>query len=663
MLPIMRTPTGRRIFAIPNTLGLHQLYSYSPPRLHQQHPFSSVTEISPIDTAAEDLKSHEKVVQAVNRRRKQRMKQRGKKPRQTPVVRKRLLFPERIVERNQEECIALYESLCKEFPVYKINIVTQKIKKIVEESSENDIIPLCSAFVTLLKSTSPNNPVQVKLLEFILSTPRESLVNVKPQSNVQSSDDDPDARNDYYTDAVKILEQARIKAAEQPLLWRADPKRDKEAERGRRFDLQSLKSESKLKKEAEEVYQAMKEAVPQSVLSQTISLLEKYVAKPVDGVPKKKVTLRQLSSKLQRETYRYFHVVGPLLAEYFYMGNIESDLKIRECREHAQKSRLFFAKDCLRLQTAILESINQVESQRMDMEAMTATESENQPPPPRQTAPRRELKKRRLRLSHVNLDAVVMHEPILKKQDATPLVNGHNAPSGLLLGAEKRISECITFVKNLPIDITVSELDALYSRCGSLVDIQIFNLRPDLDPGPLTGLQIAARRKRQAQKSLSRARESARGGGPWRAPQTPVYAKLEFSTPKGADAAASGALRIFGVVFRKHPMTTIRASDLSQLYIEGIGGMNCLDLEYSLSQALSPDVFVSLDVDQNKSTVVGSCQVGFGEFDLAHSCMDRLLGFSSSREQLLLERGGDEDQERRPCTVQWLRTPRDAEEW
>lgn len=40
---------------------------------------------------------------------------------------------------------------------------------------------------------------------------------------------------------------------------------------------------------------------------------------------------------------------------------------------------------------------------------------------------------------------------------------------------ESELEQRMVFVNNLPIDITVEEIDQIYSRCGALDSIQLFN--------------------------------------------------------------------------------------------------------------------------------------------------------------------------------------------
>jgi RNA recognition motif-containing protein len=43
----------------------------------------------------------------------------------------------------------------------------------------------------------------------------------------------------------------------------------------------------------------------------------------------------------------------------------------------------------------------------------------------------------------------------------------------------------VVFVNNLPIIVGEEEIDEIYSRCGPLDWIQLFNFQPNLDPGPI----------------------------------------------------------------------------------------------------------------------------------------------------------------------------------
>ena len=226
-------------------------------------------------------------------------------------------------------------------------------------------------------------------------------------------------------------------------------------------------------------------------------------------------------------------------------------------------------------------------------------------------------------------------------------------------------ADTTVFVDNLPIDVTENEVAELYSRCGALESIEIFNQRPDLDPGPLSTAKLRAmaqqKRKQRAKFNISKQLSvQQNGAGRWARPRTPVYAMLNFADEESMQAASNDSLRIFGMIIRGHSVRSVRAKELTRLYIDNIGpltGSNefrtAIDIEASLSQLLSPDIYVSLDISSSahrKSTrvVPGSCEIMFPAFEVAFDAFCKL------REDLSLVKYND------LCSINLLKTPGDA---
>ena len=218
--------------------------------------------------------------------------------------------------------------------------------------------------------------------------------------------------------------------------------------------------------------------------------------------------------------------------------------------------------------------------------------------------------------------------------------------------------ETTVIVDNLPIDTTEDELTELFSRMGTLASIEIFNQRPDLDPGPKS-LAALRRMALKARKQGRRRDAVSQKAGEWARPRTPVYAMLSFEEEAAAFAASQDALRIFGMIVRGHSVRSFRANDLTRLYIENIAARegketrSAIDIEFSLSQLLNPDLYVSLDIDSSshkvsKRSAPGSCEIMFPSFEVAHDAFCRLkkdLDFVKHDEE---------------CTINWIRTPPDA---
>ena len=160
-----------------------------------------------------------------------------------------------------------------------------------------------------------------------------------------------------------------------------------------------------------------------------------------------------------------------------------------------------------------------------------------------------------------------------------------NSPS-----TESELEQRMVFVNNLPIDTTVEEIDQIYSRCGALDSIQLFNLRPDLDPGPLTKAQLAERKRNSRLKN----KYSNDATFQQQRPRTPVYGMLTFKDAEGYKTATCPELSIFGCVIRRHPVMSIKPEDVTTLYLENIPqNLYSMDVEYKLARCLHPhEVYV-----------------------------------------------------------------------
>ena len=212
------------------------------------------------------------------------------------------------------------------------------------------------------------------------------------------------------------------------------------------------------------------------------------------------------------------------------------------------------------------------------------------------------------------------------------------------------------FINNLPIDITEEEIDDIYSRFGPLDSIELFNLRPDLDPGPLTKKMKERRRKKSRMKNSFSSFEIRQ-----HRPPSPVYGMLRFQTDEVYKIGTSPELCIFGCVIRRHPVLSIKHDDLQTLYLEQFqSDLSPLDVENQLSQLLQLHVMLDgmkgvgrnelvTDTSLSKRLPV-SCQVKFDNFHEAFQAYQ------------LLQEGvsplmGEKSQ------VNWFRTPANALDW
>lgn len=232
------------------------------------------------------------------------------------------------------------------------------------------------------------------------------------------------------------------------------------------------------------------------------------------------------------------------------------------------------------------------------------------------------------------------------------------------LADESDLEQRLVFVNNLPIDTTEEEIDQIYSRCGALDSIKLFNLRPDLDPGPLTKAQLAERRRKSRMKNKYSNEQTFQQ----QRPRTPVYGMLTFKDAEGFKTATGPELSIFGCVIRRHPVMSIKPKDMSTLYLENIPqNMYSMDVEYKLARCLHPhQVYMMLDgmrgvgkdVESNQDySEPASCEVKFEDFQTAMQAYNWIR----AREDGTVGEGnnvtllGGED-----CRLHWFRTPQDG---
>ena len=223
---------------------------------------------------------------------------------------------------------------------------------------------------------------------------------------------------------------------------------------------------------------------------------------------------------------------------------------------------------------------------------------------------------RSLKRSHAVFDALVLRDDLFKE----------------VREKYRSYENRLVFIKNLPIDITEGELREVYSRCGSIETIEIFNLRPDLDPGKPSLKELLNRRQKN-RRMLKREETS-----------TPVYAKILFRDEEGYRVATNDNLVIFGVVIRKHPCRTTVKHAMRSLFLENLApGQFSMDIEYQVSKALHPDIYVCLNVGYHDFTGIATCEIKFPSYEVACYAYDRLQGMEDLGAQ-----------------IQWLPTPFDA---
>lgn len=219
----------------------------------------------------------------------------------------------------------------------------------------------------------------------------------------------------------------------------------------------------------------------------------------------------------------------------------------------------------------------------------------------------------------------------------------NNASSKLIDEEIAKVLPCTTktiFVDNLPIDITEEELKYLYSRCGSVKNLKIFNLRPELDPGVLSERNVTLQRQK------NRRTGGSKDAGENQLNRSPVYAMIEFQDHEGYETATKEILRIFGMIIRRQAARTFSARSKSKIYIENIpSGFYSMDMEVKISEALHPDMYLSLSLGQHVNSEPSSCTLTFPTFETAYYAYHKL---------------GSVDFGSKECALHWMKTPSNA---
>ena len=231
--------------------------------------------------------------------------------------------------------------------------------------------------------------------------------------------------------------------------------------------------------------------------------------------------------------------------------------------------------------------------------------------------------------------------------------------SQLILNEKDASDERVVFINNLPIDTTEDEINAIYSRCGQLDSIQIFNLRPDLDPGPLSTQQL---KERLRMKKLMRKKNTYSSHD---RPRTPVYAMLRFTNDAGYRIATSQELCIFGCVIRRHPVLSIRSHDINTIYLEQLPPhLFSIDVEFKLGELLYPHKF-SVMHDGMQGLGLNGCKKksdeNYQEYSRPSSCQVRFVDYQAAaqayrwirEDRSAFCRNGNVDE----IQVHWFQTP------
>jgi RNA recognition motif-containing protein len=385
--------------------------------------------------------------------------------------------------------------------------------------------------------------------------------------------------------------------------------------------LHTSKSENRRRKEAQELSFLLAERLPEKSHKNLMALIKTYVEETTNP---KKPKLRMLYSKLSKCVSSHIHLIAEEMAVFFYVNHsARRDPRVKQREKKWLAEQEAFVNAMLEVYESLeVAPVSQARGLLLDNSETL-----------------QELDVLRTRIDGVKVGRDRQSEDA---RHGRRRKNVHLVFDAMVLQNDWTIptipqNQHIVFVDNLPIDMEEADLFDFYSRCGPVQSVKIFNQREELDPGPLSAKNRREQRLKQRQ-SMSRNRHR------WKRPRTPVYAQINFASREGHDAAVQSPLRIFGMVVRKHPMRSIRADDITSLFLEDIPeGMYSLDVEHKLSQLLHPEIYVCLDVGQHDFAEPSSCEIKFPSFQMAYHAYQKL-----------------QDLDIEGASLHWMRTPEDA---
>lgn len=193
----------------------------------------------------------------------------------------------------------------------------------------------------------------------------------------------------------------------------------------------------------------------------------------------------------------------------------------------------------------------------------------------------------------------------------------------------------IIFIDNLPYDIEQHELYEIYSRCGSINSIQLYN------PNNNTIVNNLEQEKQQNKYTV------ATNPNP-----TNICASIEYVDEIGYNTAMDPHLTIFGIVVRKHVLRSIPCAKMKKIYIFNIpSGFFDLDIQdiveklihmkihqqqkqtddnkydSSSSTDVNDGASSSLSLELNKNDVT-SIELKFPNYDMANAAFMKCATFA-----------------------------------
>lgn len=521
---------------------------------------------------------------------------------------------------TQKRARKLFDEIAPHLPLKTLSAITRKLKRSAPKI--NNVTTRVGQVHALLETANIPPWAQRRFTEFLLKRPFTDFEESFPV----------DVNKESLESHTKLLMKARDLSAQRPLLWSLNQRKKMSAKKASEvpskddtderdtddaLTIHQAKSKKKRRQEAKDLCLLLAERLPEKAYADLMQKFTTYVEQTTNP---KKPKLRMLFFNLNKSVSTHIHFVAEDVATFFYVkhSTITADPRLTRRAEEWKTAQTEFCNDVLQIYDS-LEEISPQSRNLMGKNADTLGKLEKLRTRHDGVKVGRDRQKEQARHGRRRKNVHLVFDAMLLQDD-------WNAPT---------FQEYICFVDNLPIDMDETDLFDLYSRCGPVKSVQIFNQREELDPGPLTA------KKRREQKVKQRQGSNRRR---WKRPRTPVYAKVTFCSQEGYDNAVDAPLRIFGMVVRKHPMRTIRTVDVTSLYLEDIPeGMYSLDIEHKLSQLLHPEIYVCLDVGQHDFAEPSSCEIKFPSFEMAHHAYHKL-------KELDIE----------GSSLQWMRTPQDA---
>ena len=400
-----------------------------------------------------------------------------------------------------------------------------------------------------------------------------------------------------------------------------------------------------LRQEAEQLLNHLAERLPLEHMKRLMDSFQEMVVTTSHAQEKP----RHVFPRVLKHVYSHVHLVASPISEFFYFRTPPCDeweLRIAKSLQNWNLQRDRFDAAMEELKYAVV------------LEGKKKTTS----------------KAAQLELESVDVDLSFKGTPVRRKQKVPRF---HVSLDTMLIGVSTKSIPNIdkmVLVDNLPVDITEMELFELYSRCGSIQSIELFNYRPDLDPGPLKPKQLKERIKKHR---MNRNKQKYRR---WTSPRTPVYGLITFASDDAYRQGIDDHLRIFGMVVRKHAVRSLLVSDISTLYVENIPkGIYAAALEYELAISLRDEnVHIWLNRQPRRYAEVASCEIEFHSFESAYGCFDRVQSAMERLIDALAQEETDEpselfddseidlshpDRNLSKLSINFIRTPDDAAQY